>query len=90
MAARGRGVSAVHTVHVDGMAAGAAPYTITIGADLLDDGACLAAGIRGRHVLLASDSNVAPLHAARVEASLRAARPALEIARFVRPAGEQE
>ena len=90
MEARGRGVSAVHTVHVDGMAAGAAPYTITIGADLLDDGACLAAGIRGRHVLLASDSNVAPLHAARVEASLRAARPELEIARFVMPAGEHE
>jgi 3-dehydroquinate synthase len=51
---------------------GATPYTITIGAGLLDDGAALAAHVRGRHVLLVSDSDVGPLYAARVVAALSA------------------
>ena len=51
---------------------GAAPYTITIGPGLLDDGAALAAHVRGRHALLVSDSTVAPLYAARVVAALSA------------------
>ena len=39
------------------------PYTITIGSGLLNDGAALAAHVRGRHVLLVSDSIVAPRYA---------------------------
>ncbi|MEE7561418.1 3-dehydroquinate synthase, partial [Xanthomonas sp. Kuri4-2] len=42
---------------------GAHPYTIAIAPDLLADGARLAAHVRGRHVLLLSDSAVAPLYA---------------------------
>ncbi|MFO7338793.1 MAG: 3-dehydroquinate synthase [Lysobacteraceae bacterium] len=68
---------------------GAAPYTIHIGPGLLEDGARLAATVRGRHALLLSDSQVAPLYAARVEAALRAARPELELATHVMPAGER-
>ncbi|GAB3377903.1 3-dehydroquinate synthase [Lysobacter fragariae] len=74
--------------HVD--VAGDAPYRILIGPGLLDDGAAIAHALRGRHVLLASDSNVAPLYADKVEAALRAANPKLAIARWVMPAGEQE
>ena len=59
---------------------GAAPYAIDIGPGLLGDGARLAAPLRGRHVLLATDANVAPLHADRVEAALRSARPGLDLA----------
>ncbi|HSR64752.1 MAG TPA: 3-dehydroquinate synthase family protein, partial [Xanthomonadaceae bacterium] len=51
---------------------GAAPYTITIGPGLLDDGAALATHVRGRHVLVASDSHVGPLYAARLVAALSA------------------
>ena len=40
------------------------PYPIHVGPGLLDDGAALAAHVRGRHVLLVSDGNVAPLYAA--------------------------
>ena len=67
-----------------------AQYTIAIGPGLLDDGARLTASLRGRHALIVSDRNVAPLYADRVETALRAARPALAVARFVIPAGEQE
>ncbi len=69
---------------------GTTPYTITIGPGLLDDGDHLAHRIRGNHVLLVSDDNVAPLYAGQVEAALRASRPALSLARFVMPAGEHE
>jgi len=55
---------------------GATPYTITIGHGLLDDGAALAAHVRGRHLLLVSDSTVGPLYAARVVAALSAHTPA--------------
>jgi 3-dehydroquinate synthase len=51
---------------------GDAPYPIHVGPGLLDDGAALAAHVRGRHVLLVSDGNVAPLYAARVVAALSA------------------
>ena len=77
-------MSAVRTVSVDGNR----PYPIHIGPDLLQDGALLAASLRGRHALIVSDSNVAPLYASRVEAALRATRPAIALARFVMPAGE--
>ena len=68
---------------------GAAPYAIHVGPGLLADGASLAATVRGRHVLLASDAHVAPLYADRVEGALRSARPDLLIARFVLPPGER-
>jgi 3-dehydroquinate synthase len=55
---------------------GDAPYRILVGPGLLDDGAALAAQVRGRHVLLVSDGNVAPLYAARVVAALSAHSPA--------------
>jgi 3-dehydroquinate synthase len=67
---------------------GATPYLIGIGPGLLDDGAQLAAHARGRHVLLLSDSHVAPLYTGRVEAALRGARPDLHVATHVMPAGE--
>jgi 3-dehydroquinate synthase len=58
--------ASVQVIEVDG----AQPYAIRIGPGLLDDGAALAAHIRGRHVLLVSDSHVGPLYAARVVAAL--------------------
>jgi 3-dehydroquinate synthase len=67
---------------------GAQPYRIVIGPGLLDDGPALAAHVRGRHVLLASDSVVAPLYVARVREALHAARADLLVATFVVPAGE--
>lgn len=69
---------------------GGASYEIAIGPALLSDGARLARHVRGRHALLVSDSNVAPLYAERVETGLRFARPGVSLARFVIPAGEQE
>lgn len=79
-------MSVVRTVDV----AGSQPYTIAIGPGLLDDGARLATTVRGRHALLVSDDNVAPLHADRVRAALLAAAPGLAVSRFVIPAGEHE
>ncbi len=67
---------------------GATPYAIDIGPGLIDDGARLAVHARGRHVLLLSDSHVAPLYAARVATALRGARPELDVATHVMPAGE--
>lgn len=75
----------LHAVEVGGDT----PYRIDIGNGLARDGARLAHAVRGRHVLLATDSNVGPLHAATVEDALRHARPALSLARFTLPAGEQ-
>ena len=46
---------------------GGAPYRITIGPGLLDDGDLMAATLRGRHALIVSDANVAPLYADRLE-----------------------
>ena len=69
---------------------GNAPYRIHIGAGLLDDGVLLTATLRGRHALIVSDANVAPLYAKRVEAALRTAQPDLRIARHVIDAGEAE
>ncbi|MGY1458950.1 MULTISPECIES: 3-dehydroquinate synthase [unclassified Luteimonas] len=67
---------------------GSAPYTITIGPGLLADGAALAAPLRGRHALVVSDSQVAPLYAGTVGDALRAARPEARISTFVLAAGE--
>ena len=76
--------SSLRTVEVGG----ATPYTIAIGPDLLRDGARLAAPVRGRHVLLVSDSSVAPLYASRVRQALLQARPDLQVGEWVIPAGE--
>jgi 3-dehydroquinate synthase len=67
---------------------GAAPYRITIGPGLLQDGALLAQTLRGRHALIVSDAHVAPRYLHRVEAALREARPGLLIGRHVVAAGE--
>ncbi|MCY7354837.1 MAG: 3-dehydroquinate synthase [Lysobacter sp.] len=67
---------------------GAHPYTISIGAGLLKHGALLAGTIRGKHVLLVSDANVAPLYAQRVIDALHSVRADLRIDRFDLPAGE--
>ena len=67
---------------------GAHPYRIAIGAGALADGASLAAHVRGRHVLLVSDSTVAPLYVATVREALHEARPDLLVGTFVLPAGE--
>lgn len=68
---------------------GDTPYTIAIGPGLLADGAALAQHVRGRHVLLVSDSIVAPLYAGTVREALHAARPDLAIGTFILPAGEE-
>ena len=67
---------------------GERPYAITIGPGLLDDGALLGSGLRGRHVLLISDGNVAPLYADRITRALRAARPDARIDGYLLPPGE--
>jgi 3-dehydroquinate synthase len=79
-------MSTMRTVKVDGEAR----YDISIGPGLLGDSALFAHALRGRHALVVSDGNVAPLYAERVEATLRTARPQLAIASFVIPPGEQE
>ncbi len=78
-------MSQLRTVDVGGET----PYTIAIGPGLLGDGAALAAHVRGRHVLLVSDSIVAPLYAGAVREALHAARPDLAIGTFILPAGEE-
>jgi len=67
---------------------GTQAYVIHIGADLLNNGGLLGQSIRGRHVLLVSDSAVAPLYLDRVHHALHAARPELIIGKHIIPAGE--
>ena len=74
----------MHTVDVGG----ALPYRITIGAGLLEDGQALAAHVRGRHVLIVSDTHVAPLYAQRVAATLQAQLPQARVIVTCVPAGE--
>lgn len=64
------------------------PYSITIGAGAQADGAALASHVRGRHVLLVSDSEVAPRYLDAVRHTLLAARPDLILAEHVLAAGE--
>ncbi|HJU27292.1 MAG TPA: iron-containing alcohol dehydrogenase, partial [Rhodanobacteraceae bacterium] len=45
-------------------------YTIRIGPGLLDDPAYWRDAIRGRHILVVSDENVAPLYAGRVREAM--------------------
>ena len=63
-------------------------YRIVIGPGALTEGAALASHVRGRHVLLVSDSTVAPLYAGTVREALRGTRPDLLVATFALPAGE--
>lgn len=74
----------LRSVEVDG----AQPYTISIAPGLLADGARLARHVRGRHVLLLSDTQVAPHYAAGVRAALLQARPDLQLGELVIAAGE--
>lgn len=67
--------------------AGPPAYTITIGEGLLDAPG-LADAWRGRHALVVSDAHVAPLYAARLRATLSAARGQAQVADFVIKAGE--
>ena len=66
-------MSAVRKVEV----AGEHGYSIEIGSGLLGDGARLAHPLRGRHALIVSDGNVAPLYLQALLATLGAARPQL-------------
>ncbi len=74
----------VRTVEVGG----AQPYRIAIGTGLLDDGAALAAHVRGRHVLIVSDTHVAPLYAQRLAATLQSQLPLARVIVTCVPAGE--
>ena len=67
---------------------GDAPYTIHIGHGLLEDGALIASHIRGKHVLIVSDDQVAPLYLARLRTALLGARADLLIGEHVFAAGE--
>lgn len=67
-----------------------AAYVIDIGPGLIEHGARIVEAIRGRHVLIVSDGNVAPRYADRLEAALHQARPSLTVARYVLPPGEHE
>src|SRR3546814_12239548 len=46
--------------------------------------------LRGRHALVVSDDNVAPLYLQRTVDALRAARPDIHVASHAMPAGERE
>lgn len=67
---------------------GHAPYPILIGHGLLKDAEALSAYWRGRHALIVSDHNVAPLYADAVGRALTEARPGSRIAHFTLPPGE--
>ena len=68
---------------------GMQPYRIVIGPRLLQEGDSLAAHLRGRHALVVSDGNVAPLYAHDVVDALRGTRPDIRIDQYIMPAGEQ-
>ncbi|WP_240318629.1 3-dehydroquinate synthase [Lysobacter sp. TY2-98] len=65
-------------------------YPIRIGAGLIADGDALAAALRGRHVLIVTDANVAALHLPVLDATLRRCKPDARIATLVLPPGEEE
>lgn len=65
---------------------GARRYPIRIGRGLLDDAAGLATFVPGRHALIVSDRNVAPLYLTQVESALKGKT----LKALVLPAGEQE
>ena len=61
-------------------------YPIRIGTGLLDDAAAIAALVPGRHALIVTDANVAPLYLARVQAALAGGDTGV----LVLPPGERE
>ena len=65
---------------------GARGYPIRIGAGLLDDAAAIAALAPGRHALVVTDANVAPLYLERVQRALAGRETRV----LVLPPGEQE
>ena len=77
-------MTAIRTVTVHGDS----PYTIHIGHGLLEDGALIAGHIRGRHVLIVSDDQVAPLYLPALRQRLLQQRPELLIGEQVIAAGE--
>ena len=68
--------------------AGASPYRISIGDGLLRDGAALAAYVRGRHVVIVSDAQVAPLYARDLADTLQSRLPDARVIVSCIPAGE--
>jgi len=68
------------------VALGARRYPIYIGAGLLADGPLLRRLVRGKHVLVISDANVAPHYLAKVSATLQG----LAQRALILPPGEQE
>lgn len=66
------------------------PYPIHVGDGLIAEGSALAAALRGRHVLIVSDANVAPRFLPVLVASLRRHRPGIRISCHVLPPGEHE
>ena len=81
-------MSSTKAVIRDVQVGGAQPYRISIGPGLLDDGITLAAHVRGRHVLIVSDSHVAPLYAHRLAGAVQSALPAVAVMVTCLPAGE--
>jgi 3-dehydroquinate synthase len=75
-------VSAIHLA----VELGARRYPITIGSGTLGDATLWRDAVRGRHVLIVSDENVAPLYAARVAAAL----PAADVAQCTFAPGEAQ
>jgi 3-dehydroquinate synthase len=65
-------------------------YPIHVGSGLVADGRALADAVRGRHVLVVTDANVARLHLPVLQASLKRQRPDLRLAVHVMPPGESE
>jgi 3-dehydroquinate synthase len=66
------------------------PYPIHVGSGLVADGRALADAVRGRHVLVVTDANVARLHLPVLQASLARHRPDLRMAVHVMRPGESE
>lgn len=67
---------------------GDSSYRIAIGPGLLQNGGALSGHIHGRHVLVVTDSNVAPLYAGELLRVLAEARPDLRTTVHELPAGE--
>ncbi|HET9835744.1 MAG TPA: 3-dehydroquinate synthase [Rhodanobacteraceae bacterium] len=65
---------------------GARRYAIRIGSGILDDAAFWCDAIRGRHILVVSDDNVAPLYAERVREAMEGC--GVDPALLALPAGE--
>ncbi len=68
--------------------AGTQPYHIAIGPGLLEDGVTLAAHVRGRHVLIVSDTHVAPLYAHALASTLQRHAPSAQVIVSCITAGE--